>query len=346
MNTSFSKSVCAVLALSLACLTPVVSCGVEKEKSQKLEAISENLSLGEVDVRLTAEPATVQMDRDFIVNIRVSTPAHLKATLPDLRDRFRGFKIAECFSTDPIIKEGVKTFELRCRLIPDLMRTYRLAPFAVTVADTRVQPNTVISFATHTVIFPSEPPPAVVSGAPEVSVKPFWIPPTPRTVLGWAAGLILLAVLVAAIVLGARQVQIKARELRMSPRERAFAELGRLLHRDLVGKRLYKDFYIELTMVVRRYIERAHLIHAPEQTTQEFLAAAAKHPRFTPEVLVLLKTFLESSDLVKFAGQDATPQLADSAVGTARNYISTDAEKVEIQNQVSSSPNQEPRTKN
>ena len=95
-------------------------------------------------------------------------------------------------------------------------------------------------------------------------------------------------------------------------------------------------------LVVRRYIERAHLIHAPEQTTQEFLAAAAKHPRFTPEVLALLKTFLESSDLVKFAGQDATPQLADTAVATARNYISTDAEKTETQNQASGDKNQEP----
>jgi hypothetical protein len=78
-------------------------------------------------------------------------------------------------------------------------------------------------------------------------------------------------------------------------------------------------------MVVRRYIERTHGIRAPEQTTEEFLAAATRHPRFTPPVLASLRTFLESSDLVKFAGQQATPQLAAGAVDTARGYIVTDA---------------------
>ena len=107
----------------------------------------------------------------------------------------------------------------------------------------------------------------------------------------------------------------------MSPIERAWAELQRLLSRNLPGKGLYKDFYVELTMVVRRYIERTHGIHAPEQTTQEFLLAAAKHPLFKREVLAQLQTFLESADLVKFAGQEATLAMAEDATQKAKRYI-------------------------
>ena len=112
----------------------------------------------------------------------------------------------------------------------------------------------------------------------------------------------------------------------MSPIERALTELERLLRRNLPGHGLYKDFYIELTMVVRRYIERSHHIRAPEQTTEEFLAAASKHPLFTPEVLSQLKIFLESADLVKFAGQKANQEMTGQATEKARLYIKSDAE--------------------
>jgi hypothetical protein len=284
-----------------------------------------DLSQGSVDIRVQAEPAQVRTDRDLLVTVRVTSPDHMKVTLPDLRARFRGFRVAESFNRDPESAGGVTRIEQRWRLVPDLLRTYRLSPFAVTVADTRTSPNRIASFATRPVVFPPEPAPATVSGSPEVSPRPFWIQPTPRTVLGWI-GLAILLLLAAALAFrGLQALQRQVRERRMSPRERAFAELDRLLRRNLPGKRLYKEFFIELTLVVRRYIERTHEIRAPEQTTQEFLAAAARHPRFTPEVLARLKEFLESADLIKFAGQEATPRLADDAVANAKEYIDRDS---------------------
>jgi DNA-binding MurR/RpiR family transcriptional regulator len=110
----------------------------------------------------------------------------------------------------------------------------------------------------------------------------------------------------------------------MTPSERAFPELSDLIGRGLPEKGLFKDFYIELTHVVRRYIERSHGIRAPEQTTEEFLAAAKSHPRFTPEVIAKLADFLRSADLVKFAGVGSSASVADEAVRTARAYIEHD----------------------
>ena len=294
---------------------------------QPAAAFTADLSQGQVEIKLSAEPAQVRRDCDLLVTLRVTSPDYLKVMLPDLRDRFRGFKIADGFTRDPVTAAGSTRLEQHWRLVPDLLRAYRLAPFAVRVDDTRMRPVTTTWFATRPVVFAVEAAPATVSGEPEVSLRPFWIPPTPRTVLGWCA-LAILALLAAVVIFqGARRLRQHVRELRMSPRERAFAELERLLRRNLVAKRLYKDFYILLTMVVRRYIERAHLIHAPEQTTQEFLADAARHPHFTPAALAQLKEFLESADLIKFAGQEATPQLADQAVASAKEYIEKDAAK-------------------
>jgi hypothetical protein len=167
-----------------------------------------------------------------------------------------------------------------------------------------------------------------VTGDPEVAPEPIYVPPTARTVASWILAALAGLAALAALLFGLTRLSRRVREFRMSPVERAMVELQRLLGRNLPGRGLYKEFYIELTMVVRRYIERARGIRAPEQTTQEFLAAAAGHPAFTPDVLAQLKTFLESADLVKFAGQEATPAMADDATAKAKAYITTDAEQV------------------
>ena len=96
---------------------------------------------------------------------------------------------------------------------------------------------------------------------------------------------------------------------------------GDLLRRALPSKGRFKDFYVELTMVVRRYIERRYAIRAPRQTTEEFLEAARNNRDFSVETLDGLRAFLAAADLVKFAGAEATPELADEAVGKARAYL-------------------------
>ena len=78
-------------------------------------------------------------------------------------------------------------------------------------------------------------------------------------------------------------------------------------------------------MVVRRYIERRHAVRAPNLTTEEFLEAAKGNPAFSPEAVAELKRFLESADMVKFAGVDATPEMADSATGRAKDYLRADS---------------------
>jgi len=65
-------------------------------------------------------------------------------------------------------------------------------------------------------------------------------------------------------------------------------------------------------------------VRAPNLTTDEFLRAARENPAFTREAIAELKNFLESADMVKFAGVEATPEMADAATGKARNYLETD----------------------
>ena len=111
----------------------------------------------------------------------------------------------------------------------------------------------------------------------------------------------------------------------MSPIERAWVELDRLLKKGLPGRGRYKDFYVELTMVVRRYVQRKYGIKAPHLTTEEFFAELQNSNTQTLDNSNTLRRFLESADLVKFAGVEATPEMADEATDSARGYLKSDS---------------------
>ena len=286
----------------------------------------ELLAGGEVTVTLETAAERVVPSADLTLKLTVDAPSHLKVALPDLRPRFSGFSLAEDFTSPPVEANGRVRQVHQWRLVPEpAAPRYRLAPFAVEVFDQRVSPPVRSAFVTKPVVFPGEGERPAVTGDAEVDAKPVWIRPTAKAVALWAVFALLGVAALAAAAYGLRFLSRRVREYRMSPIERAMAELQRLLGRDLPGKGLYKDFYVELTMVVRRYIERAHGIRAPEQTTQEFLAAAAGHPVFTPEVLAQLRAFLESADMVKFAGQEATRPMTNDATAKAKRYIEGDA---------------------
>jgi hypothetical protein len=291
-----------------------------------LFAFTADLSHGEVAIKLESAPERVSPARDFMLTVTVEAPEHLEVTLPDLRDRFAGFSMAEDFAAQPVAANGRKRQTYRWRLVPEpAAKRYRLAPFAVTVTDASHSST----FATWPVIFPDEGARPPVTGDPEVNPEPVYVPPTARTVALWIVAVLAGVAALAAALFGLTRLSRRVREFRMPPADRAMLELQRLLGRNLPTRGLFKEFYIELTMVVRRYIERTRGIRAPGQTTQEFLAVAVDHPSFTPEVVAKLKTFLESADLVKFAGQKATTEMTDTATDRARTYIREDSQRTQ-----------------
>ena len=165
---------------------------------------------------------------------------------------------------------------------------------------------------------------------PRTTITPIRVPVSLKTLSGYVALLVLVAAVMALAIWLIGRIRHQVRLLRMSPKERALRELDLLLGRRWIETGHVKDFYVELTMIVRRYIERQHHVRAPEQTTHEFLLAISADPRFTEAVLNRLKQFLEAADLVKFAAYQPDSHAVDDAVGTARDYLTTDAANTAI----------------
>ncbi len=77
--------------------------------------------------------------------------------------------------------------------------------------------------------------------------------------------------------------------------------LARLRERGWMEQGEVDAFYVELSSIVRRYLEGRFDIRAPEQTTEEFIRDVASSRRLSAEHQTRVTAFLEQSDLVKFA---------------------------------------------
>lgn len=77
--------------------------------------------------------------------------------------------------------------------------------------------------------------------------------------------------------------------------------------RKLIGPGNSKPYGIEVSGIVRRYIEVRFAIVAPRRSTEEFLAEAQVSPKLEPNHQKLLANFLGSCDLFKFARTHAEP---------------------------------------
>ena len=281
---------------------------------------------GGIDLKVESETKVIDPARSVFLRVELRTPHDRSAEMPDLRDRVVGFSLVEDFAEEPRKEKDGSTVQVaNWRLVPEpCADVYKVKPFVVKGSPKiwKAQSDEgKFSFIGGPIYFENPAAREPVTGEMETDPKKD-LPPLSWKLVGWVA-LAILAVLVilAALVWLARYITRRVKEHRMSPIERAWVELDRLLKKGLPGRGRYKDFYVELTMVVRRYVQRKYGIKAPHLTTEEFLKEFREEGRGKKEEL---RKFLESADMVKFAGVEATPEMADEATDSARGYLKSD----------------------
>lgn len=105
------------------------------------------------------------------------------------------------------------------------------------------------------------------------------------------------------------------------PWEKAFRRLKELKKKDLPSRGLYEPYYVQLTWILRYYIEDRFNIHAPEQTTQEFIETIMKGKVLTTEQQKLLYSFLNHCDKVKFAQFIPTNEQMEAGYNLVWNFV-------------------------
>lgn len=288
----------------------------------------QQFSQGDVAGQVQIDPPEVHPLRSVEVTLQLTYPqTHQVELSSDVATRFEGFVLKGEYTVEPDSKTAsrAQTWVYNLQPIPGATR-YRVRPIAITVKDSTHYPATNFWFTTPLIALDAVPLSAAAPVPVESHLVPHRIPYSIRGILrGVGYGIGGLLVLGLLVLLLRRLLHIRKLH-RMTPRERAFRELSLLLGRHLPEKGLFKDFYVELTLVVRRYIERRHGIRAPEQTTEEFLLAATQHASFEVGRLETLRAFLTAADLVKFSGLTATVEMTATAVEKAKAYLVQEAE--------------------
>lgn len=106
------------------------------------------------------------------------------------------------------------------------------------------------------------------------------------------------------------------------PHERALIELDRIKTEKIWHKGRTKEYYTQLTDVLRTYIDERFHIDAMEMTTTELMHEIKKTKEIQP-IIKELKTTLDTADLVKFAKYIPTPDDNEKALSDAYRTVET-----------------------
>jgi hypothetical protein len=150
--------------------------------------------------------------------------------------------------------------------------------------------------------------------------------PLDYTLLWWIAGALAAAVALAA---GLYQLLNRRRRVVAIParpaHEVALEALTRLRAARLLEAANYEQYYVQLSAIVRAYLERRFELRAPEMTTEEFLLAAQRNRQLPAEHRAALSQFLGEADLVKFARFVPAADDAERAYRAARQFVESTA---------------------
>lgn len=87
-----------------------------------------------------------------------------------------------------------------------------------------------------------------------------------------------------------------------SPDRVAYEALDALKTKDLIEQGKIKDFYVEISNIIRCYLANRFPYRALEMTTEEYLLTIKDAGEFSSDQKNLLRDFLMHCDWVKFAG--------------------------------------------
>ncbi len=145
-----------------------------------------------------------------------------------------------------------------------------------------------------------------------------------------AAGLIIL-IAGSVFVVNLLKKKIEVKNKRLKPAHQiAYEQLEALKNKDYLSRGKIKEYYIEISDIVRHYLENRFLLKAPEMTTEEFLVNVRDYSQLASVHKVLLREFLVCCDLVKFARYAPVKEEIDSVFDSAKMFIDQTKEEAEV----------------
>lgn len=291
--------------------------------------ISNSQTSGPVSVTVRLSPSEPVIGDEMTLLIEVKAEKDVEVLMPEFDEVISGFRIAEWIPKRMVEPDGSQLFS----------QTYR---FQTTMSGEQVIPAMLVEFVdrrpgkqatpedydayeilTEPLRFTVK---SVLPGDAEAELRPplgELEPPSQRPLAGWSWGLF-GGLLACGSALAAYLWLRRSHRVRQeNAYEAAHKRLLRLLDdRNAPGTEVtIEKFFVEISAIIRRYLEDRFELRAPELTTDEFLQLAAGEGQLSREHQRLLGEFLHQADMVKFAGVGATDAEVNRSVELAVKFL-------------------------
>jgi hypothetical protein len=267
------------------------------------------------------------------LRLRVTYPADLQISLPEMPEQWGPFEVREQALLDPVVQDNGTIVAVReATVVLWAPGEHETPPFAVHYRDAGDELHEVFAPPLSITIASVLPESDGDQGDIEKhDLKPQATLPRPP-VWPW----LLLGILVAALLyyiaqrLLPRLRRRKEAELEAAepvddrpPEIIAYEELDRITALNLPTQGEFKRHYTLVTDCVRTYIEGIYHVPAMDRTTGELMTSLRllRSAQVTGEPISLLRSLLEESDLVKFAKFCPTIEQAHAAVIQAHHMV-------------------------
>ncbi|HEY5948708.1 MAG TPA: hypothetical protein VIV40_24625 [Kofleriaceae bacterium] len=319
-------------------LAALVACGnssmLDASQPTKTEptkdAIAKTTENGPVKATVTVWPPKPTLGEPIYLRLAVDAPAGISVDSPfqEAGDQRLGrFKIVGFVRDTQRKADGGQHQEQTYTLEAPTSGKHRVPPLRLEMVDSRGdagkqagKPQEILTEEVPIDIAPvkSEDVNAKLHAAagkldPDVGGTPwFWI----ITIAGGALVLVTGSLVMWQLWRARRRIAVKK-----SAYEEAVTKLRSLELRGAPTADQADSWFVELSAIVRDYLERRYDIRAPELTTEEFLVVASRAPELTAAHRTQLSQFLERCDRVKFAGYRPDSNESIDTLAAARAFV-------------------------
>ena len=280
-----------------------------------------------IDAHVTLDPPEVAFNKQPKYTIRVEAPADADVRMPDMAGKFGGLEISgpPAIKREPISGNRVRITNTYT-LDPVLVKSYVIAAAAIYSGDALA-----VSVPSPSLRVRNLTPEEEAAAKSEPISGPI-DPPNPlftAPVLGGVTGAVALALAAWLAYRYWRRPKTVAAPPPLPAWERAYERLRALDAQQLPQTGQFEPFYVELSSILRHYIEDRFSLHAPERTTPEFLAEASSGAALSDDHQKLLAGFLRHCDRVKFAKFEPAVAEMDHSMALVLHFVDETVPKPE-----------------
>jgi len=331
---SYTLIICALLLVCPGCKEHT-----DAGDGQTQFEIDKDYQRGPLTVHIRVDKTKMTIAETFCLEFEATIEPGFEVQMPKVGSELENFGIVDWDNLgDKLDENNNVVSKYRYRLEPFLSGTFPLPAFTFQFTDVNSPEEKKYELTTEpidievTSLLGEQRAELVIADIEDVVQMPskssyWWL---------WALGIVAI-IAIASFCLCLRRKRVAELVRIFKPaHEIAYNRLRALVKEDLVKKGKIKEFYEQISNILRHYIEHRFNLRAPERTTEEFLIELSTADVLGAADRADLGEFLKLSDLVKFAKHNPTTEQIQETFDLVKNFIEktkSDEKKIDVTEQ-------------